>query len=96
MTAYLIVQIQWHDLEIQKEYRSQLGATLEMYGGRILCAGDPIVLEGTWNPGRAVLLEFPTMDSLRQWYRSVEYAPLIELRKRGAHTNMIAVDAPAY
>jgi|HubBroStandDraft_1064217.scaffolds.fasta_scaffold24929_2 uncharacterized protein (DUF1330 family) len=95
MPAYLVAQIEWHNPEIQKEYRAKLGATLEKYGGRTLFAGEPNVLEGSWKPPRAVLLEFPTMEALRSWYGSVEYAPLIEIRNRGAHTNIIAFEAPA-
>ncbi len=94
MPAYLIVQIEWQDADIQSEYRAKLGPTLAKYGGRPLFAGEPDVLEGAWTPRRAVLLEFPSMAALRGWYHSAEYAPLLELRKRGALTNMVAVEAP--
>ena len=94
MPAYLILQIGWHDQAKSDEYREKLGPTLEKYGGRTLYAGEPKVLEGKWDPARTVLIEFPTMDALQNWYYSEEYAPLLQLRKQAATTNMVAVQRP--
>jgi uncharacterized protein (DUF1330 family) len=96
MPAYLIMEIDWHDNDKAREYREKFGPALDRYGGRTLCAGPAQVIEGDWNPPRVVLLEFPTMDSLQTWYGSVEYAPVLKLRKEGATTRkMVAVDVPA-
>jgi uncharacterized protein (DUF1330 family) len=94
MPAYLILEIDWHDPDLAAEYRKLLGPTLEKHGGRTLVANEPRVLEGDWNPRRVVVIEFPSMDALRAWYASNEYAPLIRIRKEGAKTNMIAVERP--
>jgi uncharacterized protein (DUF1330 family) len=95
MATYLILEIDWHDQEKAKEYREKFGPALEKYGGRTLCAGPPHVLEGDWNPPRVVVLEFPTMEALRTWYGSAEYAPVLKLRMEGATTRkMIAVEGP--
>ncbi len=95
MSAYLIVEIEWHDVVKQKEYREKLAPILEKHGGRVLSAGEAEVLEGNWKPPRVVLIEFPSMDSLRDWYTSDEYASLIRIRKEGAKTNIVAVGSPA-
>lgn len=94
MVAYLILEIGWHDPDRATEYRNLLGPTLEKHGGRTLVANEPRVLEGDWNPRRVVVIEFPSMDALCDWYSSDEYAPLIRIRKEGAKTNMIAVERP--
>ena len=94
MTAYLITELEWHDAEKAKEYREKFGPALEKYGGRTLCAGSPQVIEGDWNPPRLVVLEFPSMDSLRAWYGSPEYAPVLKLRMEGATSKMVAVEGP--
>lgn len=53
------------------------------------------MIEGDWNPPRVVILEFPNAESLRAWYGSAEYAPVLKLRKEGAKTpKMIAVEGP--
>jgi uncharacterized protein (DUF1330 family) len=95
MATYLITEIDWHDPNKAKEYREKFGPALEKYGGRTLCAGPPQVMEGDWNPPRVVVLEFPNADSLRAWYGSPEYAPVLKLRREGATTpKMIAVEGP--
>jgi uncharacterized protein (DUF1330 family) len=96
MSAYLIVEIDWHDSAKAKEYREKFGPALEQHGGRTLCAGPAEVIEGDWNPPRVVVLEFPSMEALRGWYKSEEYAPVLKLRLDGATTRkMVAVDGPS-
>lgn len=96
MSTYLITEIDWHDQTKAKEYREKFGPALEKYGGKTLCTGPPQVLEGDWSPPRVVVLEFPNADSLRAWYGSAEYAPVLKLRKEGAKTpKMIAVEGPS-
>lgn len=34
-----------------------------------------------WNPERVVIIEFPDGERLNAWYTSVEYQPLMALRK---------------
>ena len=91
MAAYLVAGIDWTDAGIANQYRERLGPTLERYGGRTLVAGKPEVYEGGWKPQRVVVIEFPTMEALQKWYHSEEYAPLIELRKRGSKGDLLGV-----
>ncbi len=42
------------------------------------------MLEGDWEPQRLVILEFESMERLREWYDSPEYAPLKQLREEVA------------
>jgi uncharacterized protein (DUF1330 family) len=91
MPAYLVVGLDWTDAAIANEYRARLGPTLEKYGGKTLVAGKPELLEGKWVPGRVVVIDFPSMDQLQKWYRSEEYAPLIQLRQRGSAGDLLAV-----
>lgn len=94
MPAYTIADVDWHDEAKAAEYRKLLGPTLEKYGGRTLVANQAHLLEGDWNPRRVVIIEFPSMDALKTWYHSPEHAPVIQLRKDGAKTKMIAVERP--
>jgi uncharacterized protein (DUF1330 family) len=92
MSAYMLLEIDWHDQAKAKEYREKLTPVLEKYGGRTLYAGVATVLEGTWKPPRLVLFEFPTMERLRTCYASPEYAPLLKLRLDGAANKMLAFE----
>jgi uncharacterized protein (DUF1330 family) len=94
MSAFLFLEIDWHDPARATKYRELLGPTLDRFGGRTLVANEPRILEGDWKPRRVVIIEFPTMDALLSWYKSDEYAPLIRIRNEGAKTKMIAVERP--
>ncbi|MGQ0544114.1 MAG: DUF1330 domain-containing protein [Betaproteobacteria bacterium] len=49
-------------------------------------------LEGGWAPKRFVAVEFPSIEQAQKWYRSPEYAPLIELRKKASRRKLILVE----
>jgi uncharacterized protein (DUF1330 family) len=92
MAAYLIADIEVTNPAGYDEYRRQVPATVEKYGGRFVVRGGASeTLEGDWGPKRVVVLEFPTMDALKRWYNSAEYKPLIALRQKNASGNVIAV-----
>jgi uncharacterized protein (DUF1330 family) len=95
VTAYTILDVDWHDESKAAEYRRLFGPALEKHGGKTLVANAPLVLEGDWSPKRVVILEFPTMDALQGWYKSNEHAALMRLRNEGAKSRMIAVERPA-
>jgi uncharacterized protein (DUF1330 family) len=92
MAAYLIADIEVTNPAGYDEYRRQVPATVEKYGGRFVVRGGASeTLEGDWGPKRVVVLEFPTMDALKRWYNSAEYKPLIALRQKNASGSVIAV-----
>lgn len=93
MAAYVIADITLQDQDRYDEYRRQVLATIEKYGGRFLVRGGAHeTLEGTWSPGRIVVLEFPDKAALKRWYESEEYGPLITLRQAAATGSLIAVE----
>ncbi len=95
MATYAYFEVNWHDQNKAQEYRALFGPALERYGGKTLCAGPAQVLEGVRNPPRVVILEFPSMKALQDWYSSAEYAPVLKLRLDGATTETaIAVEGP--
>ena len=93
MAAYVIAEIEVTDPPTYDDYRKQVLATVEKYGGRFIVRGGRTEsLEGSWMPKRVIVLEFPSMDQAQKWYRSPEYAPLIKLRQKGARGRLIAVE----
>ena len=93
MAAYVIGDIEVTDPGIYDDYRKQVLATVEKYGGRFAVRGGKVEpLEGGWTPKRIVLLEFPSFDQAQKWYRSPEYAPLIKLRQKGARGRLLIVE----
>jgi uncharacterized protein (DUF1330 family) len=93
MTAYLIANIKIFDQKTYDDFNSRVNATIEKFGGRFLArAGKHESLEGTWQPTRLVLIEFPGMAALKGWYGSSDYAPLLELRQTAAYCDVLALE----
>jgi uncharacterized protein (DUF1330 family) len=93
MAAYLIVDLDVKDSEKIAEYRRGAGPTVAKHGGRLLVLnGAREVLEGSWTPKELIIIEFPSMQELKNWYDSAEYRPLIDLRKAAARGNLIAIE----
>ena len=49
-------------------------------------------LEGSWQPTRLVLLEFPSMEQAKRWYDSEEYREPKALRLKASKANLIIVE----
>ena len=96
MAAYFIVEIDTVDQDLMAEYRKHTPAAVEAFGGRFLVRGDASeTLEGDWQPKRLVVLEFPSVDAAKAFYHSEQYKPLLEMRKKAGHSNMVLVEGAA-
>ena len=74
------------------EYLDKVEATFEPYGGKWLVLDAQVeVLEGAW-PGSVVLMEFPDMDTAKEWYRSPEYQEILHLRTDNSINDLILVE----
>ena len=72
--AYMVVDARSSDPERMVEYRRLAQIAVEKFGGRYLVRGSPYeTLEGSWQPQRLVVLEFPSMDAAKMFYDSPEY-----------------------
>ena len=93
MPAYIIVDITIHDTENYADYLKLTPASIAAYGGKfIVRGGQTETLEGDWQPGRFVILEFPSLEKAKQWWASEEYAPAKAIRQANAATKMIVVE----
>jgi uncharacterized protein (DUF1330 family) len=81
MAAYLISDITVRDRAAFEVYRTRAADAIRSYGGQYLARlGEVQVLEGSWNPNTIVVVEFPSLEQARAWYRSTE----LRIRPRGA------------
>jgi uncharacterized protein (DUF1330 family) len=93
MPAYVIANVNVQDAAAFDEYRRQVPGTIAKHGGRYLVRGGRVErVEGTWNPARLIVLEFPSMDEARRWYDSEEYREPKALRMKCAVTDAIFVE----
>ena len=93
MAAYIIVDVEITDPVRYAEYIRVVPPTIAKYGGRFLVrGGNAETLEGSWKPGRVVVVEFPTFEKAREWWESEEYRGPRALRQSASVTDMILVE----
>jgi uncharacterized protein (DUF1330 family) len=93
MSAYVVLDIEITDPEGFARYKAMATGTIGLYGGRYLARGGTTeILEGDWNPGRVVILEFDSIARAREWLESPEYRDARRLRHQAARTSMIVVE----
>jgi uncharacterized protein (DUF1330 family) len=93
MSAYVIVDVQIQDHTSYEEYKKLTPASIKAYNGKFIVRGGKTeTLEGNWEPGRVVVLEFPDAETAKNWWSSPEYTPAKEIRQRSASTKMILVE----
>jgi uncharacterized protein (DUF1330 family) len=93
MAGYIIVNVQVIDPLKYAAYTTMVSASIEHYGGRFLVrGGDVEALEGSFNPSRMVVLEFPRVERARAWWSSEEYREAKRIRQGFSSTDMFVVE----
>ena len=60
MSAYVIFDVDIHDMSKYQEFMQRVKPAIEAAGARYLArGGEHKVFEGDWQPRRIVILEFP-------------------------------------
>lgn len=96
MKGYLVANITVTDPERYRLYREQVPEIIARYGGRFLVrAGTVHPLEGELGFDRFVVAEFPSMEAVRRFYDSPEYAPLLKLRSEASRSRVAFVEGYA-
>jgi uncharacterized protein (DUF1330 family) len=91
--AYMVVDARSTDPERMAEYRSLAQIAVAAYGGRYLVRGAAYeTLEGSWQPQRLVVLEFPSTDAARKFYDSPEYGAARAARAGVSDFDMLLVE----
>ena len=81
MPVYAIAQGTTVNRALHDDYVAKAIPTLEAHGAKILAVTeDPDVVEGSLAHKRFVLLEFPSREAFRAWYRSPEYQAILPMR----------------
>ncbi len=92
MAAYILADVNVTDPEQYAEYRKLSSAAFDAHGVKPLARGGrTVTLEGR-DPGRIVVLEFPSVEAAQAFYDSPEYTKAREARKDAAVMNMIIVE----
>jgi uncharacterized protein (DUF1330 family) len=94
MAAYAISEVEILDPDQTRRYQELAAASIAHYGGRYLVRGArPQVPEGDWLiEERVVLVEFPSLQRLREWYASPEYAGALQIRQTALARRLMFVE----
>lgn len=93
MKAYIIVDVNITDPARYEDYKKLTPGSLIPYDGKFIVRGGTAeTLEGSWKPGRVVVLEFPSLEKAKAWWSSEGYAPAKALRQSASTTQMIVVE----
>ncbi len=93
MAAYIIGDVDVKDPKAFEPYKQPTLDSVARYGGKfIVLSSDHQVLEGTWNPKRLVVIEFPSAEAARCWYDSPEYRKVLPIRLQHAVSNLLLVE----
>jgi len=93
MSAYVIAHIDVKDPVKYEDYKKMSPVSIQKFGGRFIARGSKAeVLEGTWEPKRLVLLEFPSVEAAKQWWASEDYAPAKALRQATSTGDMVVIE----
>jgi uncharacterized protein (DUF1330 family) len=95
MAVHVLGLIELKDSSAFEEYRAQVGATVEQYGGRITQRG--VRGEVFWNElecktfSAFVQLEFPAAIDARRWAASPEYLALVPIRNQAIQLTLFSM-----
>lgn len=93
MKAYIIVDINITNPTVYEDYKKLTPASLLPFDGKFIVRGGATeTLEGDWNPGRVVVVEFPSLEKAKAWWSSEGYAPAKAIRQSSSITKMIVVE----
>ena len=91
MAAYVISEVsEVGDGAAMERYRALAEVTIKR---RYLVRGGVWEnLEGEWELERTIVVEFPSWEQAKAWYRSPEYAPARELSQVALKRKMLMVE----
>jgi uncharacterized protein (DUF1330 family) len=93
MSAYVISELEIRDAVTIETYRTIAAKSIAQYGGRYLVRGGAArVVEGGPPPNNIVIVEFPSMERLHEWYASPEYAEALKVRRTALDRRLIFVE----
>ncbi|MEO7009928.1 MAG: DUF1330 domain-containing protein [Caldimonas sp.] len=92
-SAYIIANVTVTNPAQYDEYRRLSTLAMKAHGAEPIVRGGAVeVLEGDWQPGRLVILKFPSVEQARAFNQSAEYSAAREARQGAAVMRMVLVE----
>ena len=92
-SAYIIANVEVTNPMHYEEHKKWSTAAMQAHGAEVCVRGGKVeVLEGDWNPGRTVILKFPSFEAARAFYDTPEYLRAREAREGASIMRMVCVE----
>jgi uncharacterized protein (DUF1330 family) len=92
-SAYILASVDVTDPQQYEQYKKLSTAAMQAHGAEVCVRGGAVhVLEGDWNPGRTVILKFPSVEKARAFYDSPEYRAARQAREGAAVMRMVLIE----
>ncbi|MGF6313066.1 uncharacterized protein (DUF1330 family) [Bradyrhizobium sp. i1.8.4] len=93
MSAYVISEVDVKEAAGFETYRTIAAKAIAQYGERYLVRGGAAdVVEGGPPLKNIIVVEFPSMTRLREWYASPEYAEALKHRRTALDRRLMFVE----
>jgi uncharacterized protein (DUF1330 family) len=93
MIAYLILDIEIHDLNVFQTYAAEIPAFVKKHSGRyVVLGGEAETVEGDWKPQRLVVIEFPSKENAQAFLKDPDAQPVFAIRHRSATSKLILAE----
>ena len=96
MSAYIVVRVNMSNPIAYGQYMRHTPRLINRFGGRFIVRGGELeMLEGEEETVRLAVIEFPSMDDAKRFYRSEEYQAVKHLREGAGEVQSYAIDGYA-
>lgn len=93
MSAYVIFDVEIRDMSKYQEFTIGVKPAVEAAGGMYLARGGAHkVHEGSWEPRRIVILEFPSVAVWDDFYTGPVYQGLKSIRDECSSARLVSVE----
>lgn len=93
MAAYAILEVDVHDIAEYLVHQRLLAPLLDAAGARYLARGGSARdYQGNDEPGRLILIEFPSLEAADSFYTSQAYLDLCAQRDSCSRSRILAVE----
>ena len=92
-SGYVIASVTVTDPVKYEDYKKWSTIAMQAHGAEVCVRGGQVeVMEGDWNPGRTVVLKFPSFDQAKAFYQSTEYQRAKAAREGAAVMRLVVVE----
>ncbi len=94
MSALMIARITVKDPEKFQQYIAKTRELAATYDAKLLYRGkaDSVLTGGGKDHDLTIIVEFPSLEKINEWYGSDAYRPLMALRDEGADMSMTSYE----